>query len=307
MKKQLYISTSPFGDEDPSIFETLKSIDIFWNRNLLERKLSTNELIKNAGDCDAIIAGTENLLPLIEKNKKLKIIARVGIGLDGVPLHECLKREIKVCWTPDAVTSAVAELTIGLMLNSTRHINFLDRKLRKKQWSRISGRGIKESTIGLIGFGRIGSLVSNLLSSFKPKEILVYDLKNKSEEIKKLKSKGVRINLANFEEIITKSHILSIHTPLWEKTYKLIGKNELRKMPPDSFLINVSRGGIIDEKALEYALNKKIISGAAIDTFEKEPYYGPLIELENCIIGKVSVHFHLGSKFVLPVRNYHTH
>ena len=286
----LFISTSPFGVSDPSILEPINQYDFSWSRNKSGRKLKPEELLEIAKDCKALVAGTENLLPLIDINPNLKMIARVGIGLDGVPLHECRKRGIRVSWTPDAVTRAVAELTVGQMLSTSRFVHMLDAGIRKQEWSRPAGRGIRESIIGLIGFGRIGTSVARLLRSFSPREILVLDIADKTTEIHALQQEGLKIRSAELGELLQNSHILSLHVPLWKETRHMISVRELEQMSSNSILINTARGGIVDEIALKHALEKGGIAGAAIDVFEKEPYTGPLSLLENCLLTP-----HLGS------------
>ena len=270
--------------------DPLRQSGFSWDCNTTGRKLKPEELLVAAKDCKALVAGTENLMPLIEVNPSLKMISRVGIGLDGVPLHECRRRGIRVSWTPDALTQAVAELTVGLMINSTRFVRFLDEEIRNQDWSRPAGRGIGESVIGLLGFGRIGSTVASLLSSFQPKQVLVYDITDKLEEISNFRKKGLSIRSASLEEAVRSSHILSLHLPLWKATRHLIGEQELSMMPEDSVLINTARGGIVDEEALELALKHQKILGAAIDVFENEPYSGSLTSLSNCLLTS-----HIGS------------
>ena len=286
----LFISTSPFGVSDPTILEPLKQSDFSWSNNNSGRKLKPEELLEAAKDCKTLVAGTENLLPLIDINPNLKMIARVGIGLDGVPLHECRKRGIRVSWTPDAGTRAVAELTVGQMLSTSRFVHMLDAGIRKQEWSRPAGRGIRESIIGLIGFGRIGTSVARLLRSFSPREILVLDIADKTTEIHALQQEGLKIRSAELGELLQNSHILSLHVPLWKETRHMISVRELEQMSSNSILINTARGGIVDEIALKHALEKGGIAGAAIDVFEKEPYTGPLSLLENCLLTP-----HLGS------------
>ena len=160
----------------------------------------------------------------------------------------------------------------------------LDAGIRKQQWSRPAGRGIRESIIGLIGIGRIGSSVARLLGSFSPEQILVRDIADKTSEIQALQQEGLNIRSAGLEEILKSSHIISLHVPLWKKTRHMIGVHELEMMRQDAMLINTARGGIVDETALRDALEKGFIEGAAIDVFEKEPYSGPLSLMENCIL-----------------------
>ncbi|MGD9159747.1 MAG: NAD(P)-dependent oxidoreductase, partial [Desulfobacteraceae bacterium] len=157
---KIFISTSPFGEINPEPIELLKKTGWEFIVNPMGRKLQSSEVAELALDADGIIAGTEDLRPLIEKSKQLKIISRVGIGLDSVPLDECKRRGIVVTYTPDAVTLAVAELTIGVMVCLSRSVHISDRALRENKWKRIMGKRLGESIIGIIGFGRIGSNVA---------------------------------------------------------------------------------------------------------------------------------------------------
>ena len=146
--------------------------------------------------------------------------------------------------------------------------------------------------IGLFGFGRIGSRVARILTSFQPKEVLVHDSLDKSEEIQALRNHGLRIRQVEFEEMLTKSNLLSIHVPLYKKTRHRIGLEELKLMPSGSTLVNTARGGIVEEDALATALQNGILASAAVDVFELEPYKGPLTELENLIITPILVLAH---------------
>ena len=137
--------------------------------------------------------------------------------------------------------------------------------------------------IGLSGFGRIGSQVARILTAFRPKEVLIHDTLDKTEEIQALRKYGLRIQQVEFEEMLTKSNLLSIHVPLYKKTWHRIGLEELKLMPSGSTLVNTARGGIVEEDALARALQNGILASAAIDVFELEPYKGPLTDLENLI------------------------
>ena len=153
---KIFVSTHPFGALSSKPLELLRQTGFEFQINPLGRKLTSQEVAEMAANCDALIAGTENIELVLEKVPNIKIISRVGIGLDSVPLIECRKRNVVVCYTPDAVTMAVAELTVGLMLNITRFVCKTDRQIRTGVWQRLQGRRIGKSIIGLIGFGRIG-------------------------------------------------------------------------------------------------------------------------------------------------------
>ncbi|TGL02334.1 dehydrogenase [Leptospira bouyouniensis] len=289
--KRIFVSTYPFGQYNEEPISILRKEGWEVVLNPTKRKLTSEEVAEYAKDVDAIIAGTEDLTPLIQKNPGLKIISRVGIGLDSVPLQLCRDKNITVAYTPDAVTMAVVELTIGLMVSLTRKVHLANFELRRGGWSRFTGKRLGESVIGLIGLGRVGSNVLRILKEFRPKEILVNDLKNKSKEIQEImQDTGLKVRQVDKEEIYKNADIISLHVPLTNLTRNMIGKTEFGLMNESTFVINTARGGIVNESDLFHAVKSEQIAGAAIDVFEKEPYKGNLIELENIILTE-----HMGS------------
>jgi len=281
---KIFISTIPFGEVDPTPLKLLQQTGWAYTVNPLGRKLKSQEVAELAMDADGIIAGTENLVALIQNSTKLKMISRVGIGLDSVPLRECKQKAISVSYTPDAVTLAVAEITLGVMIGVSRHLWVADHHLRKGKWKRLMGKRIGESIIGLVGFGRIGTKVAHLLVPFSPAQVLVNDVLDKTEALQKVKDKGVNICAAEKEEIYKKADIISLHIPNSKQTMQMINEKTLKLFKKDSFLINFARGEIVDEKALYQALKNDWIKGAAIDVYQEEPYSGDLLCLENVLL-----------------------
>jgi len=278
------VSTHPFGALSSRPLELLRQTGFEFQINPLGRKLTSQEVAEMAANCDALIAGTENIALVLEKAPNIKIISRVGIGLDSVPLKECRKLNVMVCYTPDAVTMAVAELTVGLMLNITRFVCSADKQIRSGVWQRLQGRRLGKSIIGLIGFGRIGSSVARLLVPFHPSKVLVNDIKDKSSELEKMHQAGLCVEMVHPSRIYQESHIISLHVPLYSMTRNLIAENQLSKMRSDAFIINTARGSIVNEQALYEALSKEKLGGAALDVFEEEPYTGTLSELDNVML-----------------------
>ncbi len=288
---KIFVSTAPFGALDPTPRHELDQAGCSVSYNDLNRKLTPEEVAKFASDCDGLIAGTEDLVPLIEANPRLKMIARVGIGLDSVPLGLCRERGIAVSYTPDAVTMAVVELTIGLMVSASRRVAQVDRAIRAGQWIRPQGLRIGEATVGLVGFGRIGSRVARALSGLTPRRILVADILDKRKEISELVvSCGLAIEQVPLDDLLTQSQIVSLHVPLTRVTRGMMDATALNRMQRDAVLINTSRGGVVDEDALLEAMRAGRLAGAAVDVFEQEPYLGPLRDLDNAILTS-----HLGS------------
>jgi D-3-phosphoglycerate dehydrogenase / 2-oxoglutarate reductase len=289
-QKKIFISTSSFGEIDDSSIKKLEDLDFKVNLNPHGRKLSPSEIVGLAKDHDALIAGTEDLSELVKQSESIKLISRVGVGLDAVPLALCKSKNIKVTYTPEPVVPAVAELTLGFILNSIRSLTTMNNSMRNGSWKKIIGKEINECVIGIIGFGNIGYKVAELLSPFNPKEIIVFDTADISERIKLMFEHGANIRTENFKEILAKSDILTLHLPLNSNTHHLISENEFKLMKKNAYLINTSRGGIVDENSLYNVVQNNNILGAALDVFEEEPYSGLLLELNDIHISP-----HIGS------------
>lgn len=290
-RPSIFVSTAPFGAIDPTPRLELEKTGWDVRYNVNNRKLSPQEVAELAVECDGLIAGTEDLTPLIAANQKLRMIARVGIGLDSVPLTLCRDRGIAVAYTPDAVTMAVVELTVGLMVSASRLVGQVDRAIRSGRWVRPQGQRIGGSVVGLVGFGRIGARVASALQGFSPSRILVADILDKRNEITELAARtGLAIEQVTLDELLTQANIVSLHVPLTRATRGMIDVAALHRTQGDAVLVNTSRGGVVDEKALFDTMTAGHLAGAAIDVFEQEPYLGPLRQLDNVIVTS-----HLGS------------
>lgn len=287
---KIFVSTFPYSRSSSEPLALLKNSKYDFKINTSGRKLTGQELYENAKDATAIIVGTEDLSILVDRSEKLKLIARIGIGLDSVPLIKCLEKGIQVCYTPDAVTDAVAELTLGLMIALTRNVHLADREIRRNGWQRFEGKSLKEQTIGLVGFGRIGKKVAEYISVFNPSQILIHDVLDKNNEIIKIRKDKINIAQVNFEELISRSDTISLHIPKTPKTQNLINEETILQMKKSALLINTARGGIINEADLLKYLLSGHLAGAALDVFEKEPYMGELCQLPNVILTQ-----HMGS------------
>lgn len=280
------ISTVPFADKNSLPIELLSGVGANFVINPIGRKLMEEELADLIVDFDILIAGTEPITAkVLSRAHKLKLISRVGIGLDNVDLLEAQKRGILVSYTPDAPAPAVAELTIGLMLSLLRNIHLANKQMHEGEWNRFFGRRIPEITIGIIGVGRIGGRVLRRLSSFGTPRILVNDINPNRNVADKLKLEWV-----DKETIFKEADLVSLHLPLTSQTRDLVKKEQLLSMKKDALIVNTSRGGIINENDLFEVLEKGHLDGAAIDVFEKEPYNGNLSKIERCILTS-----HMGS------------
>lgn len=286
---KVLITTVPFGQNNRLPIELLETAGVEYIINPLNKKLTEKELASMVSDIDLIIAGTEIISDFVmDKAKNLKMISRVGIGLDGVDLLAAKKRGIKVSYTPDAPAPAVAELTIGLLITLLRSVHVSNMQMHQGKWSRFFGKRIANTTIGIIGLGRIGSRVLNRLAVFGTPRLLVNDISADPELDRKFKLEWV-----DKETIYKESDVISLHVPLTAATKNMITEKELRMMRDDAILINTCRGGVINEVDLYNVMNSGHLSGAAIDVFEEEPYSGRLNEIERCILTA-----HMGSMSV---------
>jgi D-3-phosphoglycerate dehydrogenase / 2-oxoglutarate reductase len=286
---KVLITTVPFGEKDRLPLDLLENAGIKYLKNPFNKKITEDQLTKIIFDFDAIIAGTEPITEqVLDRASKLKLISRVGIGLDNVDLIAAQKRDIKVSYTPDAPSLAVSELTLGMMLTLLRSVHVSNSQMHKGKWHRMFGRRLGEVTVGIIGVGRIGAGVLKMLSGFETSTILVNDIEQNHE----LDSK-FNLNWASKEKIYKDSDIISLHLPLTHLTKNMIKKEHLLSMKPDAIIINTSRGGIINEHDLYEVMQSGHLRAAAIDVFEKEPYDGPLKDIERCLLTA-----HMGSMSV---------
>jgi D-3-phosphoglycerate dehydrogenase len=286
---RVLITTVPFALHNRLPLDLLEGIGVDFVINPIGRRMTEDELAERVGDTEILIAGTEPITAkVMDAAPNLRLISRVGIGLDNVDLLAARQRGIALSYTPEAPAPAVAELTIGLILSLLRHTHVSNLQMHRGQWERQMGRRVPEVTIGIIGTGRIGGRVLRRLAAFGTPRILVNDLNPRPSLVTELKLEWV-----GKETIYREADVISLHLPLTPRTRGMIGRAELDQMKPDALLINTSRGGIISESDLYVAMTEGLLGGAAIDVFEQEPYDGPLSEIDRCLLTS-----HMGSMSV---------
>lgn len=269
------VNTSSFAALDSRPIELLRAKEIELVMNPYKRLMTAQEVIHFCSDADAIIAGTEPLTAqVLAKLFNLKVISRCGAGMDNVDLKTAQARGIKVFNTPGGPSQAVAELALGLMLTMLRHTHEMDRKLRTGVWEKKMGNLLSGKTIGIIGFGRIGQKLAQLLVPFNVR-IVYTDIK----EVTNL------VGAERFEltQLLSHADIICVHAAS-ESTLPIIGANEIAKMKKGSWLMNLARGGLVDEESLAAALKSGYLSGAVLDVFSQEPYSGSLALIDNVIL-----------------------
>ena len=240
-----------------------------------------DEVIEAAKDADGIINQYAPITRrVIESLKKCKVIARYGVGVDNIDVEAATEHNIIVANVPDYCVDEVSTHAITLMLACARGITLLDRKVRDKKWDFTLAKPLfrtKGKTLGLFGLGRIARMVAQKASGFGLR-IIAYD-----PYVSKV---NIGVKLVELSQLLSDSDFVSIHAPLTVETRHSFGENELKVMKKTAYLINTSRGPVINEKDLYIALKEKWIAGAALDVMEEEPpdWKDPLLKLDNIII-----------------------
>jgi D-3-phosphoglycerate dehydrogenase / 2-oxoglutarate reductase len=233
-------------------------------------EIDAKELIQKIPEYDGLIVRSRTKVTknVIENASKLRVIGRAGVGLDNVDIDSARQKGIKVVNTPDALTNAVAEFTIGLMLALSRKIPLADSSIREGRWikNELTGTELKGKVYGTIGIGRIGARVAELAHALGMR-IMANDIIPVPQHL--IDKFGVRVSTQ--EEIFTGADYVDLHVPLTRETTYLVNYSRLSLMKKNAFLINTSRGKVLSEKDLIRALKEGKIAGAALDVFETEP------------------------------------
>lgn len=244
------------------------------------RPYTFEELREIIGDVDAVIAGVDTWdASVFEHAKRLKGIARFGIGVDNFNLEDMKAYGIHGSNTPGINSNSVAEHAVTLMLCVLRNVPQLNKSTREGKWERFITHELHGQTVGLIGFGGIARKVAEKLKSFGVK-LIAFDTYPNEEEAKRL-----GVTLCSIDEIMEKSDIISLHIPCTQETRGMIHKDTIARMKDGVYLINTARGPIVKEEDLYKALESKKIAGYGTDVFEKEPVdqNHPLFHLDNYI------------------------
>jgi D-3-phosphoglycerate dehydrogenase len=247
------------------------------------KELSHGELLAMIKDYHALIVRTRTKVAkdVIDKGEKLKIISVASVGVNNIDVKHATSKRIVVTNAPKGSTHSVAELTIGMIISISRHIHKADKTMREGQWAKniLKGAELHGKTIGIIGAGNIGIDVATRAQAFGMKT-LAYDPYVTPEELEK-----DGISSVGLDELLERSDYVSIHAALTPETKGLINLDKLKKMKDSGYLINVARGGIINEHDLAQALSRNMIAGAALDVYEKEPPEdSPLLKLDNIVL-----------------------
>ena len=277
------ILVTPTSMQPSKESEALKALRAFSEDlvfNPTGKPLSEEDLIPLLKDCDGVLAGLDFVTEkVIGACPKLKVISRYGAGYDRVDIKAAKEAGIKVTNTPGVNAQAVGELAFGLILSLARRIPFLDQQTRNGAWIRSTGVELKGKTLGILGLGAIGKVVARCGQGFGMK-VITYDPFVDEEYCR-----ANHIESVSCDEVIKQSNVISLHLPLNDETKNYINKETIELMQPGVFVVNTSRGGLINEEDAYEALKEGKLGGLALDAFAVEPPgASPLFQLENVVV-----------------------
>lgn len=250
-------------------------------------------IVKNKDGLICMVADKNINKEVFDISQNLKVVSTYSVGFDHIDLKEATNRGIYVTNTPGVLTEATADLAWALLMTVARRVSESDRYVRAGKWTVawtpgfMTGEDVYGRTLGIVGLGRIGIGMAKRARGFNMK-LLYYDVIRAPPEVEK----ELNIEYTSFENILKESDFITLHVALTEDTKNMINEESLRKMKSTAYIINDSRGGVIDQNALAIALKEKWIAGAGLDVYEKEPIdvNDPLLKLENVVLAP-----HIGS------------
>jgi len=269
------IGPSSFAAKDPAPLEMLLEAGLEILPNPFGRRLNQEEILELLADADGLIAGLEPLnREVLSASKKLKALARVGIGMTNVDQPAAAELGIKVSSTPEAPAAAVAEMTLACMLALCRRLVTVDAGIRAGRWEKNVTLGLSDLPVLLVGYGRTGRETGRLLRAFGAR-ILVHDPFLKQADL------SFGETLVSLEEGLAAARVVSLHASGEDV---IIDAPALALMRDDAILLNPSRGGLVDEQALLGALEAGRLGGVWFDAFWKEPYDGALVNYDRTLL-----------------------
>lgn len=276
MKSKIFVALSTFAEHGKEPLDILKSSGFDFALNTTGNRLKQEDIVLLAADCAGVVAGVEPYdASVLERLTQLRCISRCGAGMDTIDLKKAQERGVRVLNTPEVVVRPVAELTVAMILDLLKKLTQQTALMRVKDWQKKTGNLLAGKRVGIVGFGRIGQKVAQLLKPFEA-EIGYYDINEVWEMISH--------RFGDLDSLLQWADIVTLHAAVSPGSTPLLGRDQIRKMKPGSWLVNTSRGGVVDEEALYVALKDGHLKGAALDVFSEEPYRGKLCELDNVIL-----------------------
>lgn len=276
---KIFITLSTFAEHDPAPLNLLKASGFPFALNTSGKRITTPELLEMGRDAAAVIAGVEPYdSATLDQLPALRCISRCGAGVDAIDLDAARRRGIAVLNTPDVPTAAVAELALTMMLALCRNLPRQTQRARGREWTRLEAHLLAGRRVGIVGLGRIGRRVAELLRPFGV-SITACDPR---ADPAWAAANGVA--LAAFDELLAACDIISLHAASSASHPLRVGRDQIARMKKGAILINLARGSMVDADALRGALESGHLWGAGLDVYPEEPYRGPLCELENVVL-----------------------
>jgi gluconate 2-dehydrogenase len=255
--------------------------------------LTAQALAQRAADKDAVVCSLTDRIDaaLIERAKKLRVVANIAVGYNNIDVPACTARSIMVTNTPGVLDDSTADLAWTLMLGAARRITEVERYVRNGDWKgwRLKqwlGTDVHHATLGIVGMGRIGQAIARRAAGFEMR-VLYHNRKRVDEGIER----SLKATWASLDELLRESDFVVLQVPYSPETHHLIGAAELAKMKPTAILVNSTRGGVVDDATLVDALRNGTLRAAGLDVFENEPNLNPaFLELDNVVLAP-----HIGS------------
>jgi len=248
----------------------------------VRERLSEAELLPLVGDVDGAICGDDRFTErVLRAAPRLRVISKWGTGIDSIDLQAAGRLGIRVCNTPGAFTDPVADTVMGYILAFARQLHWMDQDIRAGRWQKPLCVSLQERVLGVVGVGNIGVAVARRAVAFG-----MHVLGNDIVEIPASFLADTGLKVVSLDQLLAETDFVSLNCDLNPTSYHLIGQRELALMKPTAYLINTSRGPVVDEQALVHALQERQIAGAALDVFEEEPLPpdSPLRALDNCLL-----------------------
>ena len=273
MPRPKILATRPLFDAARQILQEKCEVE-YWPQ---EERISREELFHRIKDKQGLVCLLTERVDdaLLRGATKLKIVANVAVGFDNVDVPACTKRGVAVTNTPGVLDESTADFAWALMMAVARRLGEGETLARSGNWKgwdldQLVGTDVWGKTLGLVGFGRIGRAMARRAGGFKMK-VIYTDVQRASEDVEK----ELNAEYRDFNTLLAESDFVSLHVPLLPETQGLLEAAKFFRMKPTAFLINTSRGSVVDEAALVHALESKKIAGAALDVYENEPFIHP--------------------------------
>ena len=293
----ILVTLSTFGADSHEPFRLLQESGFTFRVNPYGRRMEPGEVAELGCGCRGVVAGVEQYsAQTLSQLPNLCCISRAGVGIDSIDVAEASRRGIAVLTTPDEPTIAVAELTLTMMLALLRQLPKVDSLMHRRKWERVTGHLLAGKTVGIIGLGRIGRRVAELVQAFGAIVIGVDPYPDRDWA-------GVRrIDLVDLPTLLAHADIVSIHASVSNEFPLRFGAAEFGRLKRGAWLINMARADFVDDRALQEAVESGRLSGAALDVFAEEPYGGPLCDSDRVILSPHQATLTVETRVAMEVR-----